>query len=508
MVVGAATWFAAALVNTTPVVLVCVGIVLATTPLAVVVWLLHTFPAGRLRSRLSRLTVVAGFAVCLILQVPLYLLDPAASPDGVMAIADRPGFVHAATWLQRGAGLAVMFVTALVLIGRLRSATPAKRRVLLPLYLYGTLVVLAVPFVAIVGPTLDLSIELVVTFQLVSLALVPIAFTSAMLRGGFARTGEVQELGAWVALSASRRQPLGQALGRTLGDPSLTLLYWSTEQDGYVDGDGVPTEIPTSNVSRRAVDIELASKRIGAIVYDATVVEDPELVRAAGQVAAIAIDHERLTADLLASRAALQHSRARLVEAADRERRRIAQNLHDGLQVELVVLALEAQQLGRTNGAPEVAAAATRLRTGIDDAARHLRELVHAVMPAALVERGLTAAVEDLVDRMPLPTRLDVVQMNGRLPARIESTAYFVVAEALANAVKHADASALAVTLERAPRGLVIGVADNGIGGASERSGTGLRGLADRVDALGGQLVLDSPPGRGTQLVVDLPCGS
>lgn len=508
MVLGAVSWFLAALFNSTAPALEVVGALFATAPLAVVVWLLHAFPSGRLRSVTSRRTVVAGFVVALLLQAPLYLFDPEVTPDGFLAMADRPDLVDAGAWLQRIAGAVVMLITAGVLVARLRAAPPGQRRVLLPLYAYGSLAVLTVPLGPQVGARLDVPPELVVAAQIVLVAGVPLAFTVAMLRGGFARTGEVQELGAWLALSSATRVPLVRALGGTLGDPSLELRYWSGDRDGFVDGDGAPADRPAPGGSRQAVDIELGGRRIGAIVYDASVIDDPELVRAAGQVAAIAIDHERLTAELRASHADLQLSRARLVEAADRERRRIAQNLHDGLQVELVVLALDAQRLARLDGAPELAEAATQLRAGIDGAARHLRELVHAVMPAALVERGLTAAIEDLVDRMPVPTRLDVAQLDGRLPVPVESTAYFVVAEALANAVKHSGATKLAVTLEQAPHGLVIGVADDGVGGASPGDGVGLRGLADRVDALGGQLVIDSPSGRGTQLLVELPCGS
>jgi signal transduction histidine kinase len=129
-------------------------------------------------------------------------------------------------------------------------------------------------------------------------------------------------------------------------------------------------------------------------------------------------------------------------------------------------------------------------------------------MPAALVERGLTAAIEDLVDRMPLPTRLAVAEVDGRLPATVERTAYFVVAEALTNAVKHAAAEKVTVTLERAPARLVIGVTDDGVGGATQEGGAGLRGLADRVDALGGRFTIENPAGGGTHLLVELPCGS
>ena len=301
---------------------------------------------------------------------------------------------------------------------------------------------------------------------------------------------------------------LADALGRALGDASLQVVYASRDGRALVDGDGAPFDTSTLGEHRALVDIELGSRRIGAIVYDATVVDDAELVRGAGRVAALAIDHDRLTAELRASHADLQQSRARLVEAGDRARQRIAQDLHDGLQVELVLLALQAQQLARAGGSADLPDAATRLRVGIDGAARHLRGVVHALMPAALVERGLTAAIEDLVDRMPLPTRLAVAEIDGRLPATVERTAYFVVAEALTNAVKHARAEKVTVTLERAPTRLVIGVTDDGVGGATQEGGAGLHGLADRVDALGGRFAVDSPAGGGTRLLVELPCGS
>jgi signal transduction histidine kinase len=288
----------------------------------------------------------------------------------------------------------------------------------------------------------------------------------------------------------------------------LQVVYASRDGRAFVDGDGASFDTSALGEHRDLVDIELGSRRIGAIVYDTTVIDDAELVRGAGQVAALAIDHDRLTAELRASHADLHQSRARLVEAGDRARQRIAQDLHDGLQVELVLLALRAQQLARIDGSADLPDAATRLRIGIDGAARHLRGIVHALMPAALVEQGLTAAIEDLVDRMPLPTRLAVAEVDGRLPATVERTAYFVVAEALTNAVKHAAADTLTVTLAREPTRLLIGVADDGVGGATPEGGVGLHGLADRVDALGGRFTLESPAGRGTRLRVELPCGS
>jgi signal transduction histidine kinase len=254
------------------------------------------------------------------------------------------------------------------------------------------------------------------------------------------------------------------------------------------------------------VDIGIGGRRVAAIGYDAGLIDDPGLVASAGRVVALALDRERLTAELRASRNEVRLSRMRIVQAGDRERRRIAQNLHDGLQAELVLLGVQAQGLADIPGATtEVAAAATDLRLRIDRAASDLRQLVHAVMPPPLVERGLTSAVEDLVDRMPVPTRLDIGDL-GVLPGQLQSTAYFVVAEGLANAVKHARATKISVRLARAHQQLSIQVADDGVGGASIGGGRGLGGLTDRVDALAGRLTVDSPDGRGTRLLVELPC--
>jgi signal transduction histidine kinase len=244
------------------------------------------------------------------------------------------------------------------------------------------------------------------------------------------------------------------------------------------------------------------------VVVCTAVVLAARLRRAAGRVAALAMDRQRLTAELLASQKMLRQSRGRLVEAADRERRRIAQDLHDGLQPRLVMLALEAQRLASQPGlATPVTEAALALRAQIDAASSELRELVYAVMPAPLVEQGLGAATEDLADRIPVPTELDL-SVDEPLPDLVASTAYFVVAEALANAVKHAGASKLAVQMARQGSLLTVAVSDDGVGGAVPGGGLGLRSLADRVEALGGLLAIDSPVGRGTRLVAELPCAS
>jgi len=207
---------------------------------------------------------------------------------------------------------------------------------------------------------------------------------------------------------------------------------------------------------------------------------------------------DRLTADLLASREGLRISRARLLEATDDERRRIARDLHDGLQTRLVILAMQAGRPGA--GEDDVAG----LSAGLQEAIVELRELVQGVVPATLTERGLYAAAEELTDRMPMPVAVEFDQAGGELPIGVETAGYFVVSEAFSNAIKHSRAEEMRLSIGRLNGSLRIEIADDGVGGA--RLGSGLRGLADRVDALNGQLRIDSPPGGGTRVLVEVPC--
>ncbi|MGE0300046.1 sensor histidine kinase [Pseudonocardia sp.] len=504
IVLGALAWTVAGLVNTSVAGLIVIGTIAATAPLAVVVHLLHAYPTGRLGGP-SRVVVAAGWVVSLVLQAPQYLWTPEPPPHDLLALADRPDLAALGATVQSLGGAAVVVATAVILGGRLRRADPPQRRVLLPLYGYG---IAAVLFIPLSGSLVAMPAETRVTLQLVVLAGVPVAFVAGILRGGFARTGEVEELAAWLGASGADRPALGEALARALGDDSLEVVFWVPERGTYVDAAGAPLALPGEGAHRAAVEVDLAGRRVGAIVYDAGVIGEHELVRSAGRVMALALDRERLTAALRAGEDALRRSRARIVEAGDRERRKIAQDLHDGLQVRLVLLALQAQQLAARDDAGPVRDAATALRAGIDDAAGELRGLVHEVMPAALVERGLAAATEDLVDRVPLPTQLDLGVGDGTLPAAVESTAYFVVAEGLANALKHAGARRLLVRVRHEGAVLRVEVGDDGVGGAGLHGGSGLRGLADRVDTLGGRIEVVSPEGAGTRLVVELPCGS
>ena len=209
---------------------------------------------------------------------------------------------------------------------------------------------------------------------------------------------------------------------------------------------------------------------------------------------------ERLAADLTASR-------RRIVAAGDEMRRRIERNLHDGVQQRLVTVSL---RLGGVRdrvpaGLPAIRDDLGRLTDVLTETLDELRDLARGVHPAVLVEAGLGSALDGLARRSALPVQLDV-QVDGRLPAECEATAYYVVCEAFANAVKHASASAVEIRVEAVEGTLTVQVSDDGVGGADSR-GSGLTGIRDRVEAVGGTLAVHSPPGSGTVLTARLPPG-
>lgn len=496
--------------NTEIPLFVIIGTVGASLSLAVLVHLLLAFPSGELHGRLPRLTVGAAYVTAAVLQMPSYLLS-ADGPAPALVITDAPDLAEAGTAVQAAVGGAVLVLTAALLAVRLRQATAPERRVLVPLYGYGIVAMAVLLFsTRVMRALLDWGPEAVGVLQLATFLGVPVAFALAVLRGGVARTGELEELGAWLGAAGDEKPAIASALARTLGDPSIEVWFWVPARSTFVDVDGVDIGGARSGERRGLEIVELDGCLIGAISYDEALMPDPELARTASRVVAIALDRERLTAELRSSRHALQLSRERLVEAADLERRRIAQDMHDGLQVKLVLLALEAQQMAGAAGpgsGDQVAVRATALRRGIDDAAAELRGLVHSVMPAALIQRGLSAAAEDLVDRMPIPTTLHLGVVDGECSPVVESVAYFIVAEALANAVKYSQAQRIRVSLVRREASLHIEVRDDGRGGARAPGGSGLLGMAERIDVLGGTLVVDSEHGQGTHIVVEVPCG-
>jgi signal transduction histidine kinase len=273
-----------------------------------------------------------------------------------------------------------------------------------------------------------------------------------------------------------------------------------------VDERGRVLALPEPGSGRTWTAVERDGRRVAAIVHDAELDATPELVQAAAAAAALAIDNERLKADLRARVEELRVSRLRIVEAADEARRRIERDLHDGAQQQLVSLALDLRLLkARLREDGDAAATVDELANKLNEALSELRELARGIHPAVLSERGLGAAIEVLVARVPIDVECDI-EVEDRLPPAVEAAAYFVVAEGLTNVVRYAHATRASVRVRRREREIEVVVSDDGVGGADMGAGTGLRGLADRLAVLEGRLLVDSPPGRGTRLEAHIPC--
>jgi signal transduction histidine kinase len=299
--------------------------------------------------------------------------------------------------------------------------------------------------------------------------------------------------------------PVREMLAERLGDRSLNIAYWLPDREIFVDDRGRQVSLPSAGSGRAWTAVEREGNRVAAIVHDAELDASPELVHAAASAAVLALDNERLKADLRARLEELRHSRRRIVEAADDARRRIERDLHDGAQQQLVSLALDLRLLrARLKDDPDAAATVGELADKLNVALAELRELARGIHPAVLSDHGLGPAIHVLVERASVPVDCDLA-FDERLAPATEAAAYFVVAEGLTNVAKYGNATRARVTVRREGDMLEVEVADDGVGGAQMDAGSGLRGLSDRLAALEGELRLDSPLGEGTRLSARIP---
>jgi signal transduction histidine kinase len=315
---------------------------------------------------------------------------------------------------------------------------------------------------------------------------------------------------ALLATRLAPGDPVRQTLAESLGDRTLSIAYWLADRSAYVDEHGLPVSLPEPGSDRAWTAVDYGGRRVAAIIHDANLDASPELISAAAAGASLAIDNDRLKADLRARVEELRASRVRIVEAGDAARRRLERDLHDGAQQQLVALAIDLRILRSRLGSQ--AGPAAELIDDIDaklaTALAELRELARGIHPAILSDRGLEPALDALAARAPLPVRCEVA-LTGRPPGAVEAAAYFVVAEALTNVAKYAGATEATVRAFEDGEDVVVEVADDGVGGADPSRGSGLRGLGDRVGALDGTLAVESPPdgerGGGTVVRARIP---
>jgi signal transduction histidine kinase len=461
--------------------------------------LVLTFPEGRSWSRPARLAIAGAFAVTLGGQVAGALVVP----DGrdVMAVSTDAGLAHAIDRAQEIATAAVALAVLVLVLRRLSVLRGAARRSQGPLLAAAAAVVLTgLVWLAWVIATDADAAKLETVGRAVAVSL-PIGILVGILWSRIRRP-EASEL--VVELRAQTAATMRDRLARALGDPTLDVAY--RLGDGhYIDAAGRPVELPR-DTDRAVTAVTVSGEEMAVLVHDPALLDEPALVESVRATASLVLENERLAAEVRSQLAQVSASRGRIVAAADAERRRIERDLHDGAQQRLVTLSV-ALALEASHADNAAAAALSRAQDEVEQAIAELRELARGIHPTLLRDAGLLAAVEALARRAPLPVAVRGT-VGDRLPDQIELAAYFVVAEALTNVVKHASATEASVLLEREPGRLRVTVADDGAGGARVTAGSGLAGLHDRLEALDATLAVESDPGQGTTIRAEFPCES
>jgi signal transduction histidine kinase len=451
-----------------------------------IIWLVLTLlSGGRLQTTADRV-LVGAFVLEFALELAWHLF---LVQDGNFLLVHADDGIADAIRAANQLLVTVACVSVAAVIGiRWKRAKGPRRRALLP----SVLGIASLLFFAVGQTAATLAIA---WLAILSLLLIPAGFLIGLLRSRLARGGLA---GLFRELLSMRGAELQAALARTLGDPGLRIVY----------AGGSDRPLAPAGEGRTVVPIEHEGRVIAALDYDAGLDDDPELVEAGVAAATIALTSEQLHEESAARLRELQASRERLVTAGDTERRRLERNLHDGAQQRLVALAMQLRLVEHEIHA-DPTAAERLVKTASEELALslgELRELARGIHPAVL-DHGLEPALQALAGQATVPTSV-AFEPSGPLPEQVELAAYFVTSEALANVAKYAEANTAAVHVAREQGGLVVEISDDGIGGADASRGSGLRGLADRVEALDGRLRVESPPGAGTVVRAELPCGS
>jgi signal transduction histidine kinase len=512
MVATGFAWFVGGLSSSDVPALFSVGALLGSVYLVTTMHTLLAAPHGTL-SRGDRRIVIAGYALVTVGVIPLFLFfDPstqcARCPENVFLVENSETAVDIVGTAINLFGIVLIALVLRSLVRRWRRATRPERRLYAPMYGAGVALM-----IALIGQLSlqsagsdDGALDVAFVISLIPFALVPYLFVGAFLRARFVQGGAVGALMARLGDTQSAGG-LKEALAEALDDPSLELVYWLPEAHRYVDASGGPVDLPEDDPKRAATKVERDGECVAAIVHDATLPEVHEHVQAVGAAAALALENERLDAELRAKIDELRSSRERMLRIGLEERRRLERDLHDGAQQRLVAMALNIR-LARAKLNEDPLAAEQLLAIAGDElesALEELRELARGIHPAVLTDRGLGTALQTLASRAPVPVELGELP-DERLPEAVELAAYFVVAEALTNVAKYAEASHATVQVERHNGRVVVEVADDGVGGADPGRGTGLRGLADRLAVIEGRLEVESEQGQGTTVTARIPC--
>ena len=440
------------------------------------VHLLITYPSGRLSSRLERVAAAVGYGAAVV--TPVWQSEIATIVLAALLVA-----VCAHSYV--------------------RAVGPDRRARLLGLWAAGGLgLVVAASAVARLAAPAEYANEPSLLGLEAALCAVAGALLTGLLSTSWGRAGVTDLV---VELGESRSGSLREELARALGDPSLAVGYWLPDEGRFVDSEGRAFVLPGPGSERSVTIVERDGQQVAALVHDPVVLGDSRLRDAVSSAAKLAAANARLQAEVLAQLAELRASRLRILEAGDQERRRLERRLHEGAERRLEQLA---EELRRTRLIARFEAGAQQIERSEAQLARtleELRRLAHGLHPRVLGEAGLAAALESLAEQAPVP--VEVVAAETELPAEVEAVAYFVCSEALANIAKHASASHASISVASDHGQVRIEIEDDGLGGADPVRGTGLRGLSDRVETLGGAFYVESPAGGGTRLAAEIPLG-
>ena len=464
---------------------------------------LLSFPTGRLASRVDRAIVGVFLFVTVPLEFLWFLFLVPDNGMNALSIASDPSAAHVIDTIQRDM-ISLGAVLLVIALGRrwLRSSSPVRRQ-MAPV-LAGAIAILlqSASWIFLSSGT---SLEPLDDVIFVAQIAIPIAVLLVILQARMARAAVadlVVELGQTPTPARLR-----DALANALGDPSLRVAYWAPVENRFVDAAGETVELPDEGTGQAVTMLERDGVPAAAIIHDAILLDEPGLVASVASAMRLAVENDRLTAAVEDQLTEVRASRARIVAAGDAERQRLERDLHDGAQQRLVALTL-ALRLARTRLGDDADPAVTRSLEQASEEAKaalsELRELARGIHPQILTSAGLHAAVESLAARSPASVSVDI-DPDARFEPAVEAIAYFVVSESLANIAKHAEAGAVDVRAGWQEGVLVVEVADNGRGGADPKSGSGLRGLVDRVSAVDGTLQVTSPPGGGTRIVARIP---
>jgi signal transduction histidine kinase len=436
------------------------------------VHLLLSYPTGRLRRPIARVTVVVAYVDAVI--------EPIASNDVLTLI------------------LAAL-VAAAALDVYLRSSGTARRAgapALVATFAFaGVLAFGAIQRLA----GWDVDRQALWAYDIV-IACLAVTLLIDLLRGRWAEA-VLADLVVDLGREADTRT-LRHELGRALGDRFLVLGYWLAEEGRYVDEAGLPIELPEPGAGKAVFPIVGDGKPVAVLVHDEAVIEDPALVEAVASAARIAVSNAGLHAEVRARVIELAASRRRIVDAADAQRRRLEQELREGAERRLAGVASLLEEARRDADQPaalKVAEVEEELRA----ARTELHAFAQGIHPSALTDGGLDAALPQLIARAGMRVELEL--SVGPLPPAVEAAVYFLCSEALANAAKHAEATTMTIDVDGSGGRLLVTISDDGVGGADPARGSGLRGLADRIEAVGGRLSVESLPGRGTRLLAQIP---